>query len=250
MRKFNATVFALAGLTLLLALPRPALAAFHLAHISEIIASYDGDDTVQFVEIEMQTSFQNIIADSVIAVFDADGTYLKDMIVFPSNVANSGTGVTFIVGTDSFQTASELTPDFIAAQPDLPKAGGMVCFGGGGGPIPQDPLNWSRTNLDSYVDCLAYGSYSGPTKLLSGDPTPLLPVGHSLERVAETDDNRTDFDCGDPATPTNNAGTSASLPATVIQCPEPSLAFAQMTALGSLIWLARRRTDEKTPTEH
>jgi hypothetical protein len=250
MRKFNATVFALAGLTLLLALPRPALAVFHFAHISEIMASYDGDDTVQFVEIEMKFGSQNLIANSVMAVFGADGTYLTDMIVFPSDVANSGAGVTYIVGTASFQTVSGLTLDFIAAKADLPNAGGMVCFGGGGGATPQNPPNWSRTNLDSYVDCLAYGSYSGPTKLLSGDPTPLLPVGHSLERVAETDDNATDFDCADPATPTNNAGTSASLPATVIQCPEPSLAFAQMTALGSLIWLARRRTDEKTPTEN
>lgn len=94
MRKFKATVFALAGLTLLLALPRPSRAAYHVAHIAEIMASYDGDDTVQFVEIEMQFSFQNAIKDSVIAVFDADGAYLKDMIVFPSNVANSGTGVT------------------------------------------------------------------------------------------------------------------------------------------------------------
>lgn len=126
----------------------------------------------------------------------------------------------------------------------------MVCFGGGGGPIAQNPPIWTRTSLDSYVDCLAYGSYSGPTRMLSDDPTALLPVGHSLERVADSGDNATDFNCGDPATPTNNAGTSASLPATIVQCPEPSQIFAQITALGSLIWIARRRAGGKRPTEN
>jgi hypothetical protein len=127
---------------------------------------------------------------------------------------------------------------------DLPTDGGMVCFGGGGGISPDlDPNSWSRTNLESYVDCLAYGSYSGPTKLGSGNPTPLLPGGHSLTRVSDTGDNETDFDCGDPATPTNNAGTSSFLDATIVFCPEPESAFAQLAALASLSWLGRRRRE-------
>ncbi len=229
------------GVTCLaLALAPPVQAAFHFAHIDEIMASYNGNDGVQFIEIEMQLG-QNLITNAVIAVFDADGNFVKDAIVFPSNVPNASSGDRFIVGTPSFATVSELTPDFTMAA-DLPTDGGMVCFGGGGGIFPDpDPNNWSRTALESYVDCLAYGSYSGPTKLGSGNPTPLLPVGHSLARVSNTDDTETDFDCGDPATPTNNAGTSGSLDATIVFCPEPEIAFAQLAALACLTWLNRRR---------
>ena len=226
---------------LALALAPPVQAAFHFAHIDEIMASYNGNNGVQFIEIQMQFPLQNRITNAVIAVFDADGNFVKDAIVFLSNVPNGMTGDRFIVGTDSFATVSELTTDFTMAA-DLPTDGGMVCFGGGGGILPlADPSSWDRTLLASYVDCLAYGSYSGPTKLGSGNPTPLLPVGHSLTRVSATGDNETDFDCGDPATPTNNGRTTVLLDATVIFCPEPEIAFAQLAALASLAWLDRRR---------
>ena len=225
---------------LALVLAPPVQAAFHFSHIDEIMASYDDDDNVQFVEIQMLGLFQNQITNAVISVFDADGNFVTDAIVFPSIVPNAESGDRFIVGTPSFATVSELTTDFTMAA-DLPTDGGMVCFGGGGGIFPADPNIWDRTLLASYVDCLAYGSYSGPTKLGSGNPTPLLPVGHSLIRVGASGDNETDFDCGDPATPTNNAGTTAFLDATVIFCPEPEIALAQLTALAGVAWLDRRR---------
>jgi hypothetical protein len=229
---------ALLGLIPCLLLAAPARALFHIAHINEVMASYDGDDSVQFVEIVMLASLQNQVAHAVLAVFDSDGHYVKDWIVFPANVESSGNGVAFVTGTASFETASGLTTDFTAAAADLPTTGGMVCYGGGGGILPQNPPSWDRSDLASYVDCLAYGSYSGPTKAQSGNPTPLLPVGHSLTRISDTDDNATDFDCGDPATPTNNAGDFAEMPATV-PCPEPAAALARLAALGTLLWIRR-----------
>lgn len=240
MRRLPFAASTLTGLAILLLVAAPVQALFHFAHISEIMASYDDDDTVQFVEVEMASASQNFISSAVIAVFDADGTYLTDLIVFPSDVANSGAGVTFIVGTSNFQTLSGLTPDFIAASADLPTGGGMVCFGGGGGVVPQDPPVWDRTLVESYVDCLAYGNYTGVTKTASGNPTPLLPVGHSLTRVSDTDDNETDFDCGDPATPTNNGGTSVNMNATIVACPEPTFAFSMVAGVGALVLLRRR----------
>lgn len=240
MRRLPFAALTLTGLAVLLLVAAPAQALFHFAHISEIMASYDNDDTVQFVEVEMEAGSQNVIANGVIAVFDFDGTYLTDLIVFPSNVANSGAGVTFIVGTSSFQTASGLTPDFVAGSADLPTGGGMVCFGGGGGFVPQNPPVWDRTLVETYVDCLAYGFYTGVTKTASGNPTPLLPEGHSLTRVSDTNDNETDFDCGDPATPTNNGGASVNMNATIVECPEPALASSLVAGIGMLVWLRRR----------
>ena len=93
------------GIALLgLGLAAPAQALFHLAHISEVMASYNDDDSVQFVEIEMAFASQNFIRNAVIAVFDADGNYLSDWIVFDSNVT-SGAGATFLTGTASFESA-------------------------------------------------------------------------------------------------------------------------------------------------
>jgi hypothetical protein len=230
------------GATLLaLVLASPAQALFHVAHIDEVMASYGGDDGVQFVEIVMVVQSQNVIQNAVLAVFDADGEYLKDAIVFPMNVSNAVAGDRFIVGTPSFHVVSGLTPDF-TMDADLPKNGGMVCYGGGGGILPVPPDTWSRTDLESYIDCLAYGNYVGETRIDSGSPTPLVPVGHSLIRVAETDDNDTDFDCGDPATPSNNDHMTVLLDATVVLCPESQRGFAELAALAGLAWLGRRRS--------
>jgi cysteine-rich repeat protein len=95
--------------------------------------------------------------------------------------------------------------------------GGMVCWGAPG-ISPPDPSTWDRTVFNNYVDCVAYGTYAGPSNALIGTPHPLDPVGHSLERVALGADNASNFACADPAGPENNAPTAASLPATT-PCP-------------------------------
>jgi hypothetical protein len=189
-------------------------ALFHLAVIDEIMASYGGDPNVQFIEVRMLAASQNLVANSVFAAFDANGAYINDILVVPGNVANSGAGVRWLIGTSAFQTATGLMPDFPMPAGILPTAGGMVCFGGGGGSLPANPPTWSRTAFATYVDCVAYGNYTGPTNILTGTPTPLNGIGHSLQRNTSTFNNAADFICGDPATPTNNAGGNASMAAT------------------------------------
>jgi hypothetical protein len=212
-------VRALRLVCLLLVLAAPSgRAAFHFAHIDEVLTSYGGDAGVQFVEIEMEEIIQNILTDSVFAAFDTSGAYVADILVVPGNVANAGAGVRWIVGTAQFAVASGLTPDFVMPDGILPTTGGMVCYGGGGGILPAPPGSWDRTDFANYVDCVAYGTYAGPSNALIGTPTPRDGDGHSLERVSGTNDNAADFICGDPATPENNAGTTATLPATT-PCP-------------------------------
>ena len=48
-----------------------------------------------------------------------------------------------------------------------------------------------------------------------------------LQRSQDTADNSADFDCGDPADPTNNAGSSVSLAAT-ISCTPPVGGVAEL----------------------
>ncbi len=198
--------------------PRPAAALFHLAVIDEVMTSYGGDADVQFVEIEIVFPGQSRVQNSVLAVFDDAGVYQSDLLIVPSNLAVADDGTHWVMGTTAFEAAAGIQADFEFA-PGLPLGGGMVCWGAPG-LIPPIDTGWDRTDFLNYVDCLAYGSYSGPTNLHIGAPTPLLPEGHSLQRVSETDDNATDFACADPADPTNDAGQSASLAATTA-CPEP-----------------------------
>ncbi len=208
------TCTAIAAALAVLCLARSSSALFHLALLDEVMTSYGGDPNVQFVEVRMLSGAQNFVVHSVFAAFDSSGAYIGDILEVPSNVTDSGAGVRWLIGTDAFQAATGLAPDFIMPAGILPAAGGMVCFGGGGGVTPQNPPNWDRTNFASYVDCVAYGTYAGPSNVRIGTPTSVNGDGHSLQRTADGHDNAADFACGDPATPQNNAGASASMPAT------------------------------------
>jgi hypothetical protein len=111
----------------------------------------------------------------------------------------------------------------------------MVCWGAPGIVPPPDPGSWDHTLPANYVDCVAYGSYAGPTNGFIGTPTPLTAEGHSLQRISETHDNATDFACGDPADPENNADATADLVATTA-CPAPPTpqAKAQQACINAL----------------
>jgi len=200
----------------------PAGAIYHLAVIDQVMTSYNGHADQQFIDIRMLNVAQNFVMNSVLAAFDANGNYINDVLVVPADVANSGVGVHWLVATAAFQTGTGLTPDFIMPPGILPTGGGMVCFGGGGGVAPAAPGSWSRTIFTNYVDCVAYGSYHGPTNLHIGNPTPIAPDGHSIRRVNSTNNNDNDFVCGNPADPTSNAPNSVSLPATT-PCPGPNI---------------------------
>ena len=213
----------------ILAAPLPARAAFHFSVISEILTSYDGDASVQAVEIEMLSSGQTLTANSVLAAFAANGDYVADALVVPADVGTGGAGRNWIMGTTAFETASGLQVDFEFA-PGLPVAGGMVCWGAPGLVPPADPGSWDHTLPSNYVDCIAYGSYAGPTNGFIGTPTPLTAAGHSLRRESETHDNATDFACADPADLENNAGDAAALAATT-PCPEPGAVLLLLAGL-------------------
>ena len=204
---------ALAASALWLA-PMPARASFHIAEISEIMTSYGGDANVQFVEIRMITVGQQFVAGTKLNAFDASGNFIATVLTVPSNV-QGGAGRPWIMGTPAFETASGLQVDFEFANGSLPTGGGMVCWGQPGNNTTTVSC---PTTGSPYVDCIAYGTYSGPTNSCIGNPTPQNADGHSLERIDGGNDNLTDFACSNPAEPQNNAFESASLSATT-PCP-------------------------------
>lgn len=212
----KATNIFLAAASFFVLFPVRAQALFHLAVIDEILASYEGNPQVQFVEVRMELALQRFVRNSVLGVFDADGNYLGDLLVLPNDVPRDGADVRWILGTEALVERSGLTVDF-TIPPGLPVEGGMVCWGAPGIVVPS-PDTWDHTDPENYVDCVAYGNYRGPTNRLVGRPTPLDPSGHSLVRISETNDNATDFACSAMATPENNAGDTVLLPASS-PCP-------------------------------
>lgn len=163
MSRLAAAVCALA----LLLVPRPSPALFHLAVVDELMSGVGADPSVQYVEIRMLGILQNSVIGARVVAFDCTGSTATILAQANANVPNEGAGVRWIVGTASFATASGVTPDFPISTAALAPSCGMVCFGGGpGGPnrvLPENPPTWSITDLGNYVNCIAYGGYSGAT---------------------------------------------------------------------------------------
>jgi hypothetical protein len=62
-----------------------------------------------------------------------------------------------------------------------------------------DPGSWGHSNPENYIDCVAYGGYSGPIPSHVGTASLEDPQGHSMHRVFDTNDNDADFRCGTPS---------------------------------------------------
>jgi hypothetical protein len=213
---------------------QPALAVVHLAEIHELMVGFDGDPDVQFVEINMRLTGQNITVNTKLATFDASGTFIdadpgtggdQPLLVVSGNVPNAGDGVRWIMGTTAFETASGIQTDFeFPANPGLPTTAGMVC-------LFEDLRDF--TNPVESVDCVAYGGASFTGQNPNSSPSEAATVGpgdggSSLTRFvpatfgasppwAQSDD-AVDFFLACP-TPENNAGQVGSL-----ECPVGGIA--------------------------
>jgi hypothetical protein len=156
-----------AALSMLAVAPAPARAAFHFAVIDEVMSGVGADASVQYVEIRMLLPGQVVVGNTRLTVFSCDGTTQTVLLLVPGpNLKNSGTGVRWIMATPSFAAAACIDPDFTftppPAHPGIFPACGMVCWGAPGA-VPPAPGSWNPTDPNQYVDCLAYGSYTGPT---------------------------------------------------------------------------------------
>ena len=181
--------------------PHRTDAAFHFAVIDELMFGYGGDPDIQYVEIRMLSSGQNVTQHAIVGYFNSDGSYGGDILEIPSNVPSSAAG-RYVLGTPDYVAASGMTPEFTFTPVTLPSTG-MLCFGGGGGVLPQNPPTWSRTTMSNWVDCVPYGGYTGPP-IAFGPATPFGPGdgSQSLTRISDTDNTSVDFALACPA-PTN-----------------------------------------------
>jgi len=198
--------------------PQPAFAAHHLAEISEVMVGFDGNPNVQYVEINQRAALsQNFVQGTILTAFGPTGSFLGVVLTVPGNV-NPGLDRKWVMGTAAFETASGIQADFEFPAGPMSPVGGMVCWGGLG--------LIDQTNPNHYVDCVAYGTYTGP--VVPSPPKTSLPAGdcqQSLTRVIPTTtfnapnppdgtwadgNNSTDFALAAPS-PQNDAGLIGTL---------------------------------------
>jgi hypothetical protein len=215
----SSRIAVLAAASLVAFVPAPARALFHIAHVHEVMSGAGGDPSVQYVEIRMAAGGQNVTGNTRLTAFNCDGSTATVLLLVPSNVASAMTDDRFIMATTSFAAEAGITPDFTwdpNVTGNMPTACGMVCWGAPG--IAPPAPTWNASDPNQYVDCVAYGPYTGTTKTSthdgtppSGTPTTLTPGDgtFSLTRTAFGGNNATDFALACP-TPENNAGSIGS----------------------------------------
>ncbi len=105
----------------------PAWAAFHLNEINKIMVGYNGDQTIQAVEIKMLAATENLVNTAAIRVYDANGAFVSTLGTFSADVPLGGVGRKILCATPNFAATFGITPDLVI-NPSLPVTTGQVSF--------------------------------------------------------------------------------------------------------------------------
>ena len=192
-----------------LGLGRPALAVNHLIVVDEVLGSWQGDDTIQFVELRLLAAGQGSLSSAGgrgttdLVFFDPTGSPAAARVVtFTRDLAQAQVGSRVLVATPALAALTGVAPDMILPAGILTPLAGRVCYRVNN---PQD--SDQNTGL---IDCVAYGRYGGDTGRF-GPPTPLTPINRALQRVNNSGSNVADFNATLGPTPQNNAGIGVQL---------------------------------------
>lgn len=204
-----------AAVVLLLVTSVPARGAFHFAVIDEVMSGCGADATFQYVEIRLLSSSQTVVADTRLAAFSCDGSVVNRLLLVPNDIGNGMAGARWIIGSPSFQATAGIAPDFVISDnlpPGIFQDCGQICWGAPEvGGVPPDPASWDPTNPANYVDCVAYGPYTG---LLGPAPGPILTSTPNNGSQSLTRTGPSAFDNGfalATPSPSNNAGQAGTV---------------------------------------
>jgi uncharacterized repeat protein (TIGR01451 family) len=201
----------------------PALASFHFMKVEEVIGGVNGDPTQQAIQLRMRAGGQNQLAPNAtrLIVRDAAGANPVTLLVFPSNPSNAALGARILVVSPAFaaanpgivadyQMTSLIPPSYLAA--------GRLTFENGSGFVVWS-LAWGGSGYtgsnSGSTDNDADGNYGPPfaSALPSSNNRALLfstadPTGSALGTTNLANYALTTG----PATFTNNAGATGTLP--------------------------------------
>lgn len=131
---------------LLVVLVAPARASFHLMQIEQVIAGVDGDNTLQAIQLRMRSSFQNLVQNSRLVVWDATGANPIVVSSPSSSVLNQGAGVRVLIASAGFSGATDpaASVDFVMDNliPESYLAAGSLTFENSAGTIVYWRLSW------------------------------------------------------------------------------------------------------------
>lgn len=148
-----------------------AESAFHLMRVYGVMGGAEGNANVQYVELRMTDSGQNLVAGHHICFFDGAGNPWA-RFRFPTNVANGNDEASILVGTAEFDSAwGAGSPDFTftgsntvaidaGADPEHPvvSPAGKAAFG----TDSATEVSLMCQGSFSVIDSVAYGSgYTG-----------------------------------------------------------------------------------------
>jgi hypothetical protein len=174
----------------------PAMADFHLMLIREVFAGTAMNANAEFIELQMYSSGQNFVSGKQVRVYGAAGNQVAS-VTFSANVPNGSNQRSILVATPEAQAAFGVAAD-LSMTAAIDGAGGKACFVD---PSTDPPPPYPRATgaVDSFIDCVSWGSYS-PTDV--GTPAAAIPPGSSIERKISGGTCATALDSGDD---TNNS---------------------------------------------
>ncbi len=107
----------------------PAHAGFHLIEITKILASYNGDATIQAVEMKMIANNEHFVGTAFIKVYNASGVAVATLGTFALDLSATGsvTGARILCATPNFASTFGITPN-LSINPGIPLETGQVTF--------------------------------------------------------------------------------------------------------------------------
>jgi len=204
--------------TLMLSSPL-VYASFHNMKVVEVFPGTALAPNAQYVVLQMWSANQNSVGGHQVTVYNSAGALLgTGTFTFPGAVSAGSNQDKILIATPEATAFFGLNAD-LTMTALIPKTGGKVCFDA------------------SPIDCVAWGSFSGPSNTTVGlvgpplNPTslPIIAPGGlisgraavrrldivapntSLESNDDTNDSAANFTLAAP-TPKNNAGVTGTIP--------------------------------------
>jgi hypothetical protein len=196
--------------------------------LEEVLASWKGDATVQFVELQMLAEGQQFLEGNALLAFDdmTGREETRKILLFDKSVNIGDAGARVLIGTPALAVAAGMQPDFVIQPGAIDPRGGRVCYQAADGAITR-------------TDCVSWGDYTGE-RLGFGPPVVEIPSNRSLRRIRLTGRNLDDWTTELQPTPTNNSGVGRVLVTTCgngarefyEECDPPNFAGETCASLG------------------